>query len=57
MIKTQYPKLDEVLFRKTLSNGLDVIVLPRAGFSRKIAYFVTDFGSSPTIGISNVALR
>ena len=48
MIKTQYPKLDEVLFRKTLSNGLDVIVLPRSGFSRKIAYFVTDFGSIHT---------
>ena len=48
MRKTEYPRLDEVLFRSRLSNGLDVIVLPRKDFSRKIAYFVTDFGSIHT---------
>lgn len=40
-----YPRLDEVLCRQTLANGLDIIVLPKKGFSRKTAYFVTDFGS------------
>ena len=48
MRKTEYPRLDEVLYRSRLSNGLDVIVLPRKDFSRKIAYFVTDFGSIHT---------
>ena len=45
---TQYPRLDEQLLREKLPNGLDVILLPRKGFSRKISYFVTDFGSVHT---------
>ena len=45
---THYPRLDEQVRRETLPNGLDVILLPRKGFSRKIAYFVTDFGSVHT---------
>ena len=48
MYVTNYPRLDENLWRETLPNGLDVIILPRKGFSRKIAYFVTDFGSIHT---------
>ena len=40
-----YPKLAEQVFRKVLSNGLTVIVVPRPGFQRKLAYFATDFGS------------
>ena len=48
MRKTEYPRLDEHLYRETLPNGLDVILLPRKGFSKKIAYFVTDFGSIHT---------
>ena len=44
----QYPKLDERAYRETLSNGLDVIVVPKKGFSRKIAYFLTDFGAIHT---------
>ena len=48
MIMEQYPRLDERVYRETLSNGLDVIVLPRPGFSRKIAYFVTDYGAIHT---------
>ena len=43
-----YPKLDEGAYRETLSNGLDVIVVPKKGFSRKIAYFLTDFGAIHT---------
>ena len=49
MMQTQfYPRLDERVYREKLSNGLDVIVLPRPGFSRKIAYFVTDYGAIHT---------
>ena len=48
MMRTHYPRLDEQVWRETLPNGLDVIFLPRKGFSRKIAYFVTDFGSIHT---------
>ena len=43
-----YPDLSETLYRGKLSNGLTVLVLPRPGFSRKLAYFVTDFGAVHT---------
>lgn len=47
-MKKQYPALGETLFQRTLDNGLTVAVLPRPGFQRKLAYFVTDFGSVHT---------
>ena len=40
-----YSQLDEHLFSRVLPNGLTVKVVPRKGFQRKLAYFVTDFGS------------
>ena len=40
-----YPRLNEKLWFDTLPNGLRLAVVPRPGFSRKLAYFVTDFGS------------
>ena len=40
-----YPPLDETLHKEVLDNGLTVAVVPRRGFQRKLAYFVTDFGS------------
>ena len=43
-----YDGLDETLYRQTLANGLTVLVAPKPGFSRKMAYFVTDFGSVHT---------
>lgn len=43
-----YPKLGETLFREVLPNGLTVLVSPKPGFTRKTAYFVTDFGSIHT---------
>ena len=43
-----YPQLDENLFKTRLENGLTVAVVPRPGFSRRLAYFVTDFGSIHT---------
>ena len=45
MKKMDYPELQEVLYQDTLENGLTVMVLPRKGFTKKLAYFVTDFGS------------
>ena len=45
---TQYPRLGESLYTKKLENGLTVALVPRKGFTRKIAYFVTDFGSIHT---------
>ena len=44
----EYPQLDEKLFTRRLSNGLTVIVVPKPGFSRSVAYFATDFGSLHT---------
>ena len=45
MSKAYYEKLDETLFRTVLPNGLRVMAVPKPGFGRKSAYFVTDFGS------------
>lgn len=43
-----YERLSETVYRHTLPNGLPVIVVPRPGFTKKLAYFVTDFGSIHT---------
>ena len=40
-----YPALEETVSRKVLPNGLTVLVMPRPGFRKKLAYFVTDYGS------------
>ena len=43
-----YPALAETLYTTTLPSGLRVMVLPRKGFTKKLAYLVTDFGSIHT---------
>ncbi len=48
MNRTYYPELDETLWSGTLENGLTVAVVPRKGFTKKLAYFVTDYGSIHT---------
>ena len=48
MKKTYYPELDETLWSSVLENGLTVAVVPRKGFTKKLAYFVTDYGSIHT---------
>lgn len=45
MTRYDYPQLGETLYRQTLPNGLTVCIAPRPGFTKKLAYFVTDFGS------------
>jgi len=48
MNKTDYPRLGEQLLSFTMENGLTVKIVPRPGFTRKLAYFTTDFGSVHT---------
>ena len=48
MKKYEYPELGEVLYKERLRSGLTVAVVPRPGFTKKLAYFVTDFGSVHT---------
>ena len=45
---THYPMLDEDVFRTKLANGLTVALVRRQGFSKRLAYFVTDYGSIHT---------
>ena len=40
---TQYPKLGEPLYRFRLENGLQVLVNPRPGFTKTLAYFATAY--------------
>ena len=48
MDKQYYPRLDETLHRTTLPNGLKVLVVPKPGFTKKLAYFVADYGAVHT---------
>ncbi len=45
MKRTEYPELCEVLYTGTLENGLDIMVLPRSGFTKKLAFLAADYGS------------
>lgn len=45
MEKRSYPRLDEQVYWDKLPNGLTVAVVPRQGFSKKMAYFVTGAGA------------
>jgi len=47
MIKEQYNELlNEKLFRKNLSNGLEIIILPKPSYVSTHAYFFTQYGSN-----------
>ncbi len=43
-----YPRLDERVYCETLENGLTVKVVSRPGFSRRLAYFATNYGAVHT---------
>jgi predicted Zn-dependent peptidase len=45
MITKQYEKVKETLHSETLENGLQVFVLPKAGFTKTFVTFTTKFGS------------
>ena len=45
MKKVVYEALGETVYKGKLPNGLPILVVQREGFTRKLAYFVTDYGS------------
>jgi predicted Zn-dependent peptidase len=45
MQRCYYEALGEEVLREVLPNGLTVVIVPRPGFTKKLAYFVTDFGA------------
>ncbi len=45
MERIYYPQVGETLYKTTLSCGLQMAVLPRPGFTKKLCYLVTDYGS------------
>ena len=48
MEQKTYSTLCETVYRHTLPNGLRIVVLPKPGFTKKLAYFVTDYGAIHT---------
>ena len=48
MNRIEYPELGEQVYAHTAPNGLTLRIIPRPGFTKKTAYFVTDFGSVHT---------
>ena len=48
MEKQFYPQVGETLYKTTLENGLQIILMPRPGFTKKLCYFVTDYGAIHT---------
>ncbi|MFC4103503.1 EF-P 5-aminopentanol modification-associated protein YfmH [Paenibacillus xanthanilyticus] len=45
MEKLAYPGVQETIYREVLPNGLEVVVLPKDGFSKTYATFSTRYGS------------
>ncbi len=45
MEKRTYPALNETVYWDKLPNGLTVAVVPRPGFSKKLCFIATDYGS------------
>lgn len=48
MEKQVYPELQETVFRETLPNGMPIAVVARPDFTKKLVYFVTDYGAVHT---------
>lgn len=45
MTTKQYPSLSEQVHTHIAPNGLTIKIVPRPGFTKKLVYFATDFGS------------
>ena len=43
-----YPQVNEAVYWDRLPNGLTLAVVPRKGFSKKLAYFAVDYGAVHT---------
>ena len=48
MKKLTYPRLEQTLYYDRLPNGLQLYVIPKPGFSKKYAFFATNYGSIDT---------
>ena len=48
MEQRHYPALNETVVWEKLPNGLTIALVPRPGFTKKLAYFVTDYGAIHT---------
>ena len=48
MEKIYYPQVGETLYQEKLPCGLQIAVLPREGFTKKLCYLVTDYGAIHT---------
>lgn len=44
MTKTEYPRIGETVLGETLENGLRVAIVPKPGYRRRYAFFVTRYG-------------
>ena len=44
MHETIYPRLGERVLRRTMPNGLELCIVPKAGYRKKYAFFVTHYG-------------
>ena len=45
MKKTYYPTIKETLYHEKMSNGLNVYLMPKDGFTKTYGLFSTRFGS------------
>lgn len=45
MNEMYFPKIDEKLYHETLENGLNVYIVPKPGYNKTYATFVTKFGA------------
>ncbi len=48
MEKFVYNRLEQTIFKDRLPNGLTIYVIPKPGFSKKYAFFATNYGSIDT---------
>ena len=44
MLKTEYPRIGETVLSETLENGLRVVIVPKAGYRKRYAFFATRYG-------------
>ena len=48
MRRFDYPSVGEILYRERLSNGLELVVVPKKDFASAYAFFATRYGGMDT---------
>ena len=48
MKQTFYERLGEAVYQETLPNGLQIYIVPKAGYAKKYAFFATRYGGMDT---------